>query len=77
MQYIKKIIREKKRLYHAYLTLRLDETLVEKRMNPYVRLKSRRGAGPSKRLEPLPEIITREFSAAKEQARKLESKFCN
>lgn len=77
IQYVKKILREKKRLYHAYLALRLDETLVEKRMNPYVRLKNRRNAGSSRILESLPGVITREFNAAKEQAQKLQSKFYN
>ncbi len=77
IHYVKKILRQKKRLYHAYLTLQLDETLVEKQTNPYVKLKNRRNAGSSKRLESLPGIITREFNAAKEEAQKQLGEFHN
>ncbi|KAL4787889.1 hypothetical protein BJX76DRAFT_248307 [Aspergillus varians] len=73
MQHVRKVLREKKRLYSTFLALYSDENLVEKRQYPYPKLKNHRNAGTPKRIESLGGILTRELKAAKKQAEKLHS----
>ncbi|KAL4919560.1 hypothetical protein BDW62DRAFT_199879 [Aspergillus aurantiobrunneus] len=72
MQHIKKILRDKKRLYHTFLSLFSDDNLVEQPKNRYVKLKNHRNAASPTTPLAFLDIITRELKAAKKQTEKLQ-----
>ncbi|KAL2862776.1 uncharacterized protein BJX67DRAFT_291919 [Aspergillus lucknowensis] len=72
MVYVRKVLSEKKRVYHAFLALHSDDNLLGQNERPFARLKKSRVSAAHHVSPPLCDILTSELSAAKRQAEKLE-----
>ncbi|KAL3478611.1 hypothetical protein BJX99DRAFT_102003 [Aspergillus californicus] len=73
--HIRKVLIEKKRLYHTFLALFSDENHLEQSKNSFIRLRKSRMMPRPTRPSSLYDILTRELSAATQQAAKLEDTF--
>ncbi|KAL4980102.1 hypothetical protein BDW66DRAFT_70123 [Aspergillus desertorum] len=73
MSHIKKVLNDKRRLYHAFVALYSDDNHLEQRKYQYVKLKSQRSTTSSKKHTLLRDTLTCEVNAARKHVEKLQT----